>query len=95
MQGFVPIGGKIVNGGMSAIGIVPTFDEFEHRLACLGLVVEGGAIEQLAFQGGEEALTEGIIETIPTALAKSRGSVLAALIGVPLSETYSNLCMID
>ena len=74
--------------------IVPTFDECEHSLACLWLVVEGRAIEQFAFQGGEETLAEGIIETISdkahgrvdagisTALAKSQGSVLAALIGV-------------
>ena len=76
------------------MGIVPTFDELKHCLACLWLVVEGTAIEQFAFQSGEEALAEGIIETIsdrahgrtnsgvPTALAKSQGSVLAALIGV-------------
>ena len=74
--------------------IVPTFDEFKHGLACLCLVVEGAAIEQFAFQSGEEALAEGIVETIPdrahrrtnpgfsTALAERQGSVLAALIGV-------------
>lgn len=76
------------------MGIVPTFDEFEERLACLWLVVEGCAIEQFTFQGGKETLAEGIIETIAdrahrrtdagvsTALAKRQGSVLAALIGV-------------
>lgn len=76
------------------MGIVPTFDEFKRSLACLCLVVKDTAIEQFAFQGGEEALTEGIIETIadrahrradtsvPTSLAKGQGGVLAALIGV-------------
>jgi hypothetical protein len=76
------------------MGIVPTFDEFKHGLACFWLVVEGTAIEQFAFQGSEEALAEGIIETIAdrahrradsgcaTALAKRQGRVLAALIGM-------------
>lgn len=76
------------------MGIVPTFDECKDRLACHWLIVEGTAIEQLAFQGGEEALTESIIETIsdrahrwadasfPATLAERQGSVLTALIGV-------------
>ena len=76
------------------MGIVPTFNECEHRLTCLWLIVEGTAIEQFAFQGSEEALAEGIIETIPdrahrrtdpgfpTTLTKSQSSILAALIGV-------------
>jgi len=43
-QGFVPVWGKIVDGWVSPMGIVPTFDEFEHRLVCLGLGAEGTAI---------------------------------------------------
>jgi hypothetical protein len=74
--------------------IVPTFDEFKHCLACFGLCVEDSAIKQFALQGSEEALAEGVVETISdrahrrtdagisTALAKRQGSVLAALIGV-------------
>ena len=34
MQGFVPIGGKIVNGGVSPMGSVPAFDELKDSLAC-------------------------------------------------------------
>lgn len=81
------------------MGIVPTFDEFEDCLACLGLVVEGRAIKQFTFQGDEETLAEGIIETIvdrahrrkdpgsSTALAKRQGSVLTALVRM-MDDTF-------
>jgi hypothetical protein len=45
------------------MGIVPTFDEFRHRLVCLWLVVEGSAIEKFTFQSSEEALADGVIKT--------------------------------
>jgi hypothetical protein len=43
---------------------VPTFDESKYSLACLGWVMEGVAIEQFTFQGGEETLTERIVVTV-------------------------------
>jgi hypothetical protein len=46
------------------MGIVPTFDKCKDRLACRWLVGECTAIKQFAFQGGEEALAEGVIEPI-------------------------------
>jgi len=44
--------------------VVPTFDEIEHRHAGLDLGLEALAVEQLAFEGGEEALAHGVIEAI-------------------------------
>ena len=44
--------------------VVPTLDEVEHRHAGLDLGFETLAVEQLAFEGGEEALAHGVIEAI-------------------------------
>jgi len=74
--------------------IVPTFDESKDSLACLGWVMEGVAIEQFTFQGGEEALTECIVIAIAhrahrrtdpgisTALTKGDGGVLTTPVRV-------------
>jgi len=77
--------------------IVPAFDELKNSRACLVWSVENVAVKQFTFQGGKEALAEGIVIAIadrahrwadpgfPTALAKSQGSVLTAVIGVTLA----------
>ena len=74
--------------------IVPAFNEVKDSLACFGRVMEGVTIEQFAFQGGKEALTECIVVAIAnrahgradpdisTALTECHGCVLAALIGM-------------
>ena len=49
---------------MAAMRVVPTLDEIEHRHAGLDLGFETLAVEQLAFEGGEEALAHGVIEAI-------------------------------
>ena len=49
---------------MPARGVVPAFDELEAGDAGLGLGLELAAVEQLAFEGGEEALAHGVVVTI-------------------------------
>ena len=58
------------------------------------MVVEVRAVEQLAFEGGEEALGHGVVEAVPdrahrrdhapspAAFTEGEGSVLAALVGM-------------
>ena len=46
---------------MSSAGIVPSLDEFEYGPACLGLRAEALSVEELAFEGGEEALAHGVV----------------------------------
>ena len=49
---------------MAAMGIVPALDEIKQRHAGLDLGLEAAAVEQLAFEGGEEALAQGVVETV-------------------------------
>ena len=49
---------------MTAVGIVPTLDELKDRHARLDLGFEVTAVEQFAFEGGEEALAHGIVEAV-------------------------------
>ena len=79
---------------MSSVRIVPAFDERKDSQACFCLRVEGIAVEQFAFQSGEETFTQSIVVAIsdrahgwanpgfPTALAESEGGVLTAVIRV-------------
>lgn len=46
---------------MPSAGIVPALDEGEDGHAGLGLRAEAPPVEELAFEGGEEALAHGII----------------------------------
>ena len=62
---FVLDGGSVVEGGVSAMGVVPRLDEFEDGHAGLGRGLEPGAIQQLALQGGEEGLGHGVVIAIP------------------------------
>src|SRR5579872_4089642 len=52
---------EIADRGMTAATIVEAFDECEDRRARLGLVLEAAALEQLAFERGEEALAHGVV----------------------------------
>jgi len=54
----------IVERRVAAVRVVPSLDEIEHRHAGLDLGLEPAAVEQLAFERGEEALAHGIVETI-------------------------------
>ena len=49
---------------MAAMRVVPPFDEFEDRHARLDLGFEAGAVEQFAFERGEETLAHGVVEAI-------------------------------
>src|ERR1051325_11116747 len=42
-------------------GVVPALDEVEDGLAGLGPRAESPAIEELAFEGGEEGLRRGVV----------------------------------
>ena len=46
---------------MAAGGIVPSFDELKNGHTGFGLGLELAPVEQLAFKGGEEALTHRIV----------------------------------
>ncbi len=45
---------------MPLVRVVPALDEVEDGHPGLGLGREAAAVEQLAFEGGEEALTERV-----------------------------------
>jgi hypothetical protein len=74
--------------------VVPAFDELEHRDARFGLGLERHAVGQLAFQGREEALAQGVVirvtdrahrrpnSGLPAASAEGNRGVLAALVGM-------------
>src|SRR6266852_3884184 len=82
----------MVEGGMAAMRIVPTLDEFEDGHARFYLGFEAAAVEQFAFERGKEALAHRVIEAIAdgahrrshaglaAALAEGDGSVLATLV---------------
>ena len=52
----------MVERRVAAMRVVPTLDEIEHRYAGHDLGFETLAVEQLAFESGEEALGPGVIE---------------------------------
>ena len=74
--------------------IVPAFDKLKNDGARFSRGAEGGAIQQFAFEGGEEAFTQGIVKAITyrahrgadasfaAAATKGKGGVLAAVIGM-------------
>src|SRR3954447_26656200 len=62
---FVANGRAIPQGGVPPGGIVEAFDEAEAGHACLDLGSETASLEQFAFEGGKEALAQGIVVCIP------------------------------
>ena len=46
------------------MGIVPAFDELEDVESGAGVSAVGPAIDPLAFECGEEALTHGVVKAI-------------------------------
>lgn len=77
---------------MPAPWIVETLDEGEHRHARFSLRLEPAAVQQFAFERGEEALRHGVVvgvanrahgganARLAAAVAESDGGVLRALI---------------
>ena len=49
---------------MAAMRVVPSFDEFKDGHARLDLRFEVAPVKQFAFEGGEEALAHGVVETV-------------------------------
>src|SRR5216684_3786959 len=68
----------MVEGGMAAMRIVPTLDEFEdgHARFCLGF--EAAAVEQFTFERGEETLAHRVIEAIADRAHRGSHAGLAA-----------------
>ncbi len=64
MAAFVVDGREIAGCRVAAMRVVAALDEIEDRHAGLDLGLEALPVEQLAFEGGEEALTHGVVETI-------------------------------
>src|SRR5262245_25231260 len=79
---------------MTAVRIVPTLDEVEDGHPRFGLAGEPAAVQQLALEGREEALAEGVVVGVAhgahrgadsglmTAEAEGDRRVLAAVIGM-------------
>ena len=57
-------GGFVAEGGMAPAGIVPALDELKDGDAGLRLGLELSPVEQLTFEGGEEAFTHGVVISI-------------------------------
>ena len=62
---FVAQGRMIADGGMATMRVVPSFDELEHGHACLRLGTKAAAVDEFAFEGGEKALAQSIVEAVP------------------------------
>src|SRR5215203_6769468 len=91
---LVADGAGVVECRVAALAVVEDLDEIEDRRAQPGSGRPGVAVEQLAFQRGEEALGDGVVQRIPDrshgsdeaggvqAAAVGERGVLAAVVGV-------------
>ena len=61
---FVANGRAIPEGGVPPGGIVEAFDKAEAGHACLDLRGEAALLEQFAFEGGKEALSQGVVVSV-------------------------------
>ena len=57
---FVLRGAEVAEPGVPSAGVVERLDEVEDGHAGLGVGPPAGAIDQLALEGGEEGLGEGV-----------------------------------
>ena len=60
------------------MGVVPAFDELKHCHAGLDLGFEAAAVEQFAFERGEETFAHRIIEAIADGAHRGSHTGLAA-----------------
>ena len=63
---------------MPPMRVVPALDEVDDGHAGLGLGGEAAAVQELALEGGEEALTESIVVGVPDAPHRRPDPGLAA-----------------
>jgi hypothetical protein len=61
---LVADGWLVVEGRDAALTVVEDLDVVEHRRAQPGSGGPGVAVQQLAFQGGEEALGHGVVQRV-------------------------------
>jgi hypothetical protein len=54
----------VAEGGVAAAGVVEGFDEVEDGESRLGLGAKRGPVNELALEGGEEALAERVVEAV-------------------------------
>ena len=70
VQSLVTISFLVVNGrqiidrGMAAVRVIPSFNKLEGRHACFDLGFETAPVKQLALEGGKETLAHGVVETV-------------------------------
>lgn len=81
---FVGGGAEHAVGGVPAADVVEAFDEVAAGGLGLGAGGEVTAVEQFAFQGGEEALGDRVIETVPD--RPRRGADAGLLAALPEAE---------
>ena len=72
---------EIADGGVSSARIVETFDEVEDGEARLLEAGEVASQDEFTLEGGEEALTEGVVVAVPD--AAHRGPDAGAMAAVP------------
>src|SRR6516162_1665719 len=65
MLDFIAHRRLVVERGVPAVRVVPPLDEVEDGDSGLGWSREASAVEQLALQGREEALAEGMVVGVP------------------------------
>src|SRR5689334_11551802 len=61
---LVLCGREVAQRGVTPLRVVPTFDEVKDRHLRLVMGLERTAVQQFAFQGGEEALGHGVVEAV-------------------------------
>src|SRR5437762_1673732 len=71
-------GRQVIERGMAATWIGPAFDEVEESEARVGLGAEAFAIEQLALERREEALTHGVVVGVAHTAHRRADAGLAA-----------------
>src|SRR6266446_5361461 len=91
---FVGYGRAVAEGGMQPRRVVPAFDEAEAGHLRLGLRRKAATLQQLAFEGREEALAHRVVVGVAdrshrrphagflAAFAECQRGILAALVAV-------------
>ena len=65
LTGLLEVDRRLVTQALvTAVRIIPPLDIREYFPLCVAMVVEPCSVEQLTFQGGEEALRHGVVEAV-------------------------------
>ena len=74
---FVVDGRVVVQGRVATLAVVEDLDEVEDRRPQPGRGWPGVAVEQLALQGGEEALGDGVVQRVADSALEATSSEAA------------------